>query len=140
MSSSPDLVWQIIRNRSAFLVKRDGQQFSTEKGNLTNLNAYKYNGLANDNTVNIQTSKHGVRVTVVRKGRKTIIPFKRRDPALTNKGINTLMNGQKKFRGDLVKSANARFSRLYRTRYVDKKVVEKRMALKKKRNAAAVKA
>jgi len=38
---SADLVWQIVKNNNAFLVKKNGVQFSSEPGNLTNLNSFK---------------------------------------------------------------------------------------------------
>ena len=43
---SSDLVWLLVRDNSSFLVKRNGVQFSKEKGNLLNKNSLKYSGLA----------------------------------------------------------------------------------------------
>ncbi len=57
MSSA--LVWHLIRDNNSFMVKRgrtsrDGSvQFSTEPGNLLNVNTFKYSGIANDRTINI---------------------------------------------------------------------------------------
>jgi len=53
------LVWQLIRNNNSFLVKRgktqrDGAvQFSSEKGNLLNVNSFKYSGVANSSIIDI---------------------------------------------------------------------------------------
>ena len=45
---SADLVWALVKNNNSFLVKRANVQFSAEAGNLTNLNTFKYSGIAND--------------------------------------------------------------------------------------------
>ncbi|KAI5056318.1 hypothetical protein GOP47_0028136 [Adiantum capillus-veneris] len=55
---SPDLLWQLVKKNSKFLVKRNGNssaslQFSSEPNNLYNLNTFKYSGLANKKTVAI---------------------------------------------------------------------------------------
>jgi large subunit ribosomal protein L28e len=50
---SADLTWMLIRDNSAFLVKRDGAQFSRERGNLTKKNAFKFSGLANTRAVSV---------------------------------------------------------------------------------------
>lgn len=53
------LVWQLIRDNNSFLVKRgrtkrDGAvQFSSEPGNLLNVNSFKYSGIANNNVIGI---------------------------------------------------------------------------------------
>ena len=39
------LVWQLVKNYNCFLHKGlNGSQFSSEPGNLYNLNSYKYSG------------------------------------------------------------------------------------------------
>ena len=38
---SADLVWQIVKNNNAYLVKKCGVQFSSEPGNLMNVNSFK---------------------------------------------------------------------------------------------------
>src|SRR6185295_1415286 len=49
----------IIKNRSSFLLKRNGIQLSAERNNLTNLNSFKYSGIANKKVCNICIlSKH----------------------------------------------------------------------------------
>ena len=55
------LVWQLIRENNSFLVKRgqtkrDGSvQFSTEPGNLLNVNSFKYSGIANNSVIGINS-------------------------------------------------------------------------------------
>eukprot|EP00310_Coccolithus_braarudii_P014175 CAMPEP_0183353372 /NCGR_PEP_ID=MMETSP0164_2-20130417/33219_1 /TAXON_ID=221442 /ORGANISM="Coccolithus pelagicus ssp braarudi, Strain PLY182g" /LENGTH=155 /DNA_ID=CAMNT_0025526033 /DNA_START=45 /DNA_END=512 /DNA_ORIENTATION=- len=51
--SSADLTWEIIRNSSSFVVKRDGAHFNREPANLYNVNARKYSGLANDKAIGL---------------------------------------------------------------------------------------
>lgn len=57
MSSA--LIWQLVKNNNAFLVKRGrttragAVQFSSEPGNLLNVNSYKYSGLATESSVGI---------------------------------------------------------------------------------------
>ncbi|KAI9317773.1 ribosomal L28e/Mak16 [Dichotomocladium elegans] len=63
---SADLVWALVKNNNAFLVKRSNGQFSSEPGNLTNLNSFKYSGLANAKTVDIAPAARGVRVTTLK--------------------------------------------------------------------------
>ena len=39
------LVWQLVKNYNCFLHKGlNGSQFSAERGNLYNVNSYKYSG------------------------------------------------------------------------------------------------
>lgn len=58
---SSTLVWQLIKNNNSFLVKRGrtnrggAVQFSTESGNLLNVNTFKYSGLAAATTAGIST-------------------------------------------------------------------------------------
>ena len=61
MVAVPDqLVWEIIKNNSSYLVKKNGHtkrssavEFSVEKGNVKSLNLLKYSGLANTNTIDV---------------------------------------------------------------------------------------
>jgi len=67
---SADLIWSIIRNNNSFLVKRNGAQFTSEPNNLTNLNSFKYSGLAGKGTIGISPSpdNRGVVVTSKKPG------------------------------------------------------------------------
>ncbi|KAJ2906702.1 hypothetical protein MKZ38_000438 [Zalerion maritima] len=64
---SPDLVWEIVRNDNAFLVKRKsngGVQFSRDPLNLQNVNSRKYAGFVNERAVGVnENEKGGVTVT-----------------------------------------------------------------------------
>ncbi|KAI1429330.1 ribosomal L28e protein family-domain-containing protein [Xylaria sp. FL1777] len=53
---SGDLVWEVVRNNNAFLVKRKaagGVQFSRDPLNLTNKNARKWAGFVNDKALGV---------------------------------------------------------------------------------------
>ena len=58
---SDALVWHLIRDNNSFLVKRNrtnrcgSVQFSTEPGNVLNVNTFKYSGIANSKTIDIGT-------------------------------------------------------------------------------------
>jgi len=60
------LVWELVRNNNAFLVKRGhtkragAVQFSSEPGNVMGVSSYKYSGLANSKTVDIAPTTEGV--------------------------------------------------------------------------------
>merc|ERR1711981_1191032 len=58
--ASSDLLWQITRNNSSFLVKRNGLQLSSEPGNLMNKNSFKYSGLANNESLDVQDNTKGI--------------------------------------------------------------------------------
>merc|ERR1712001_511215 len=53
---SSDITWAIIRNNSAFLLKKRGcpKPFNTDPLNLTNKNAKRYVGMVNAKAVGIQ--------------------------------------------------------------------------------------
>lgn len=60
---SDSLVWLCVKNNNAFLVKRGKKNsrcgatmFSKESGNLLNVNSFKYSGLANSKTIDIDHS------------------------------------------------------------------------------------
>ncbi|GJJ78342.1 large subunit ribosomal protein L28e [Entomortierella parvispora] len=60
---SADLTWLLIKNNNSFLVKRSGVQFSREAGNLLNKNSFKFSGIANKKTIDIQAAERGVVVS-----------------------------------------------------------------------------
>lgn len=68
---SDSLVWHLIRDNNCFLHKvnrtsRNGSvQFSAEKGNLMNVNTFKYSGLANTKTVDLRIEANGDKHRVV---------------------------------------------------------------------------
>ncbi|KAI0480359.1 60S ribosomal protein L28 [Xylariaceae sp. FL0804] len=66
---SSDLIWAITRNNNSYLVKSKqsgGVQFSRDPLNLTNLNARKWAGYANEKAVGVAPSEKGG-VKVIRK-------------------------------------------------------------------------
>ncbi|UMM34401.1 hypothetical protein L5515_007495 [Caenorhabditis briggsae] len=69
---SDALVWQVIRNNSAFIRTQRGigKRFSTEKFNLKKVNSPKYSGLANKHAIDVSAAPKGVVVsTKNEKGR-----------------------------------------------------------------------
>ncbi|OBZ82724.1 60S ribosomal protein L28-1, partial [Choanephora cucurbitarum] len=103
---SSELVWAIIRNNNSFLVKRPGVQFSSEPSNLTNVNSFKYSGLANYKSVAIIPAARGVRVTT-RKAKKQNSPAKSANSVViaktrrqTSKAVANLI-AKSKYRPDL---------------------------------------
>ncbi|KAI9022867.1 ribosomal L28e/Mak16 [Phycomyces nitens] len=81
---SADLVWELIKNNSSYIVKRSGVQFSSERNNLLNLNTFKYSGLANPKSVAITPAARGVRVTLT-KAKKGQFPAKVANTTVINK-------------------------------------------------------
>ena len=58
---SDSLAWELTKKNTSFLKKKNGNTkrsgsivFSSEKGNLKSLNLFKYSGLANSKSVNIE--------------------------------------------------------------------------------------
>ncbi|KAK9763308.1 hypothetical protein K7432_010139 [Basidiobolus ranarum] len=64
---SADLTWLLVKDNSSFLVKRSGVQFTTEPNNLTNLNSFKYSGLANSKVVGVTAAPSGKGVVLTTK-------------------------------------------------------------------------
>ena len=55
------LVWQLVKNYNCFLHKGlNGSQFSAERGNLYNVNSYKYSGQCPAEGSSIQLTTHGL--------------------------------------------------------------------------------
>ena len=76
---SESLIWHLIRDNNSFLVKRgntrrDGSvQFSSEPGNLLNVNTFKYSGIANQRTIDLSTVAGDKKPYVVLKKRVRIL-------------------------------------------------------------------
>eukprot|EP01130_Rhizamoeba_saxonica_P000694 TRINITY_DN10631_c0_g1_i1.p1 TRINITY_DN10631_c0_g1~~TRINITY_DN10631_c0_g1_i1.p1 ORF type:complete len:150 (+),score=33.06 TRINITY_DN10631_c0_g1_i1:62-511(+) len=122
---SDDLIWQLIRNNNSFLVRRNHGskrvEFSSEEGNLTNQNSYKYSGIANSKAVHLEENdQDGVTLSV--KSNKTSKKYQpsslyvswalNKDTRRTAKSIKSVVDG---YRPDLTKSALARMYRLKQT-------------------------
>ncbi|KAF9567733.1 ribosomal protein L28e [Agrocybe pediades] len=65
---SSDLQWLLLRKNNSFIVNRvpEGPVFSKEPGNLRNLNSFKYSGLANSKTIDVQEKAGSIKI-VTRK-------------------------------------------------------------------------
>ncbi|CAG5867794.1 unnamed protein product [Menidia menidia] len=62
---SSHLQWMVIRNCSSFLIKRNGQTYSTEPNNLKSRNSFRFNGLVHKKTVGVQPAADGKGVVVI---------------------------------------------------------------------------
>ena len=75
---SDSLVWHLLRDNNCFLHKRGrttrngAVQFSSEPGNLMNVNTFKYSGLANSKAIDLQAKTNGDKHRVV-MGKKVSI-------------------------------------------------------------------
>ena len=66
---SPDVVWSVVKDTSAHLLKRKasrksgmgkaGAQLTLEPNNLTGINSFKYSGLANAKAVGLSAGASG---------------------------------------------------------------------------------
>ncbi|CAG8608461.1 4786_t:CDS:2 [Paraglomus brasilianum] len=65
-----DLIWLITKNRSSFLLKRNGIQLSAERNNLTNLNSFKYSGIANKKAIGVTGARGGKGIVISTKKNK----------------------------------------------------------------------
>ncbi|CAG8727680.1 10804_t:CDS:2, partial [Acaulospora morrowiae] len=86
---SADLIWAIVRDNNSFLVKRNGAQFTFEPNNLTNLNSFKYSGLANKKTIGISSApdNRGVVVTSKKNNVASFRPTKTVHKVALSKGV-----------------------------------------------------
>jgi len=122
--ASSDLIWQITRNNSSFLVKRNGLQMSAEPNNLMGKNSFKFSGIANANAVGITEEAKGI--TFSKKNSK-----RQRQPARNNVSVE-LKSGFRKvarsikaategcnYRKDLTKPALARWYKIWKAQQKD---------------------
>merc|ERR1711924_142027 len=65
-----DLQWLLLRKNNSFLIKRDNVQMSKEKGNLMNLNTFKFSGLANAKAVDLSVVDDVIVLSTKRAKRK----------------------------------------------------------------------
>ncbi|XP_030624160.1 large ribosomal subunit protein eL28 [Chanos chanos] len=133
---SSHLQWMVIRNNSSFLIKRNGQTYSTEPNNLKARNAFRFNGLVHRKTVGVEPAADGKGVVVILKKRAG-----QRKPAASyekitiNKNsratLSSLRNVIRKnnYRKDLRMAALRRASAILKS--------QKPVVVKKKRSRAA---
>ncbi|KAK7695225.1 hypothetical protein QCA50_002415 [Cerrena zonata] len=118
---SSDLQWLLLRNNNAFIVKRvvEGPIFSKEPGNLTGLHSFKYSGLANTKTIDIQQTPAGIQITTAKKGAspfavssaKTVSTIRNRSGSRRSTGVAANL-AKRSYRPDLRQAAVARASAL----------------------------
>ncbi|KAK5642486.1 hypothetical protein RI129_008653 [Pyrocoelia pectoralis] len=123
-SYSPLLIWGMIRNNNAFLIKKRNinKPFSSEPYNLTNLSSYKYSGLVHKKAVGIVDAPDKKGFTVVyKKQSKQFRPSKNVVKTTMKSGarrslhkLKRLMNCNK-YRMELTKSALRRASAVLRS-------------------------
>ncbi|XP_049593922.1 large ribosomal subunit protein eL28 [Syngnathus scovelli] len=133
---SANLQWMVIRNCSSFLLKRNGQTYSTEPNNLKSRNAFRFNGLVHKKTVGVQPAPDGKGVVVLVKKRKgQHKPANSYNKITINKNaratLNSLRNiiNKNKYRRDLRMAALRRASAILKS--------QKPVVVKKKRARAA---
>merc|ERR1712091_766849 len=120
MSASSDLLWALTKKNNAFLVKRNMLQLSSEPGNLMNKNSFKYSGLANLETVDVQDNTKGI--TFSRKNKKNSAQPKRNMVSVDLKkdfrkvatSISSKTEGAN-YRKDLSKPALARWYKIWKS-------------------------
>jgi len=133
--ASADLKWLLVRNNSSFLIKRDGIELTSEPGNVTNLNTYKFSGLANNNTVDVKLVNNKPALVVSKKGKASTSVLARGYKNGTNKSAAAIRTATQKsyVRGDLTQFAIARYHALN----ASLKPVAAKKIQKKARGAAA---
>lgn len=149
---SQDLKWLLVKNSNAFLVKRDGVQFSREPNNVRNLNAFKYSALANDKVVGVEVNKAGkIELAVKRiRGSAKVKPSRvfatrvlgqhMKNHTCKAAGAIRKLTQRAHYRGDLTKYAIARYHALHRALKVKGGVKPKQSKAAAAPAAAVVKA
>ncbi|CAJ1349071.1 unnamed protein product [Effrenium voratum] len=64
--AAPDLLWLCVKNQSCFIKKnKNFPVMTTEPGNLTGVNCFKYSGLAAKKVLNLSSTKSGKKESIV---------------------------------------------------------------------------
>ncbi|KAK9376124.1 ribosomal L28e/Mak16 [Lipomyces chichibuensis] len=133
-SISNDLIWELTRSNSSYLVKRksgSGVQFSREPLNLTNKHTYVQSGLANSKAAGVALSESGSIVLSTKKAGTFATPSKSVisttfKPYKTNRKIYAAVAGATKgYRDDLRSAAVSRASALLASKKPKKTQVKK---------------
>ncbi len=120
---SSDVAWAIVRNNSAYLLKKRGcpKPFSTDPMNLTNKNSKRYNGFVNTKAVGIAPAADNKGFTVTTKTTKTNRPGKNSKTVTMKAGprrslhkVKAMINKQR-YRKDLSKAALRRAAVIVRS-------------------------
>jgi large subunit ribosomal protein L28e len=126
---SSDIVWSVIRNNSAFLLKKRGcpKPFNTDPLNLTNKNSQRYVGMANAKAVGVQPlpkkfadNKEKGFVLTVKKGKgnrpaKNLASVTMKSGARGSLPKIKSMLGKQRYRKDLTKAALRRAAAIIRS-------------------------
>merc|ERR1712028_135319 len=115
---SQDLVWQLVRNNSAFIHKRrcgsNKVIFNSEPNNLTNLNRFKDSGLANAEaeqgvTMTMKSSKRQRQIKRNSQGTLMKGSFRKVAKAITKKTRDSF------YRSDLSDAALSRWCKIWKS-------------------------
>merc|ERR1712005_33264 len=115
--ASSDLLWQITRNNSSFLVKRNGLELSSEPGNLMNKNSFKFSGIANLETVDVADNEKGItfsrknKANTSKPARNVVSMDLKKDLRKVSKIINKTAGAN--YRKDLSNAALARWCKVW---------------------------
>ncbi|KAK9476167.1 ribosomal L28e/Mak16 [Lipomyces japonicus] len=124
-SISNDLIWELTRANSSYLVKRKtaaGVQFSREPLNLTNKHAYKYSGVANSKAIGVSLTENGAISVLTKKQGTFATPAKTTvtttfKPYKSQRKVYAAVAGiSKNYRDDLRAAAVTRASALLKTK------------------------
>ncbi|EXJ80356.1 ribosomal protein L28e [Capronia coronata CBS 617.96] len=118
---SGDLIWEVVRNSNAYLVKHSaagGVQFSRDPFNLVNKHSRKYDGFVNDKAVSVQPNEKGGVTLKTKKPGKAYKPASAYNEhaygsTVSNRKLYKNIAdavGKNSYRGDLNKAAVARAS------------------------------
>lgn len=71
MSAPSHLVWSLVKDTNAYIIKSNGHVFSKDPNNLVNKNSFKYSSLAQPKSIGVQSvtgaGKKGVTIVVSKK-------------------------------------------------------------------------
>ncbi|OAP56989.1 hypothetical protein AYL99_09101 [Fonsecaea erecta] len=134
---SGDLIWEVVRNNNAFLVKRKsggGVQFSRDPFNLVNKHSRKHAGFVNDKAVSIQANEKGGVTLLTKKSGSSHKPASHYNThaygkTTSNRKIYKSVAdavGKRSYRGDLNRDAVARASALKDSQRPKKETPEKK--------------
>ncbi|KAF3235861.1 hypothetical protein TWF128_001699 [Orbilia oligospora] len=119
--ASSDLLWEITRNNSSFLVKRktgSGVRLSRDPLNLRNVHSRKHSGAVNNQAIGIVPSgKGGISLLTKKKGTGATISQSYKPSKTSRKAYVQIANSttKKGYRADLREDAIARASALIRS-------------------------
>jgi len=137
MSVSSQLLWGIIRDNSAFLLKGNGQTYSREANNLRSRNSFRYNGLIHKRSVGVEPAKDGKGVVLVTRkpkanGRPAVTYNKMELKKGSRKTLTSIRNTVRKgrYRKDLKMAALRRASAILKSQ----KPVAVRKAVRKRKD------